>query len=166
VDFKAGTILIRKQLAREKKHQGAYYLDTTKHDKTRKIKPAEAVMQKLLERKSQQAAAQLLAGAAWENQWNLVFTNEIGGHFTHSCVRKAYKRIVKQLGNPDFRFHDMRHSYAVLAIMNGDDIKTVQENLGHHTAAFTLDTYGHVTDAMKEASAARMDNYLKSIGKA
>ncbi len=41
------------------------------------------------------------------------------------------------------------HSYAVAAIRAGDDIKTVQGNLGHATAAFTLDVYGHVTDQMK-----------------
>ncbi len=45
----------------------------------------------------------------------------------------------------------------------GDDIKTVQENLGHHTAAFTLDVYAHVTSGMKRDSADRMDRYLKSV---
>ena len=49
------------------------------------------------------------------------------------------------------------------AIRSGDDIKTVQGNLGHATAAFTLDVYGHVTDQMKQDSAARMDAYIKSL---
>lgn len=47
------------------------------------------------------------------------------------------------------------------AIKSGDDIKTVQGNLGHATAAFTLDVYGHVTDQMKQESAQRMENYIK-----
>ena len=55
------------------------------------------------------------------------------------------------------------HSYAVAAIRSGDDLKTVQGNLGHATAAFTLDVYGHVTDQMKQASAARMEQYIKDI---
>ena len=55
------------------------------------------------------------------------------------------------------------HSYAVAALRAGDDIKTVQGNLGHHTASFTLDVYGHVTEEMKQASAARMDSFIKSI---
>lgn len=62
-----------------------------------------------------------------------------------------------------FRFHELRHSYAVAAIKSGDDIKTVQGNLGHATAAFTLDVYGHVTDQMQQASAARMDAFIKSV---
>lgn len=42
-------------------------------------------------------------------------------------------------------------------------IKTVQANLGHATAAFTLDVYGHVTDQMKQESARRMDSYIKNV---
>ena len=57
----------------------------------------------------------------------------------------------------------MRHSYAVAAIRSGDDIKTVQGNLGHATAAFTLDVYGHVTEQMKQDSAARMEAYIKGV---
>ena len=49
------------------------------------------------------------------------------------------------------------------ALRNGDDVKTVQENLGHHTAAFTLDVYGHVTEQMKKESAARMEAYYNSL---
>ena len=45
----------------------------------------------------------------------------------------------------------------------GDDIKTVQENLGHHTAAFTLDVYGHVTGEMKRASANRMEAFIQRV---
>ena len=64
---------------------------------------------------------------------------------------------------PELRFHDLRHQYAVISIKNGDDIKTVQGNLGHATAAFTLDIYGHVTEEMKKASSNRMENYIKSV---
>ena len=49
---------------------------------------------------------------------------------------------------------------------SGDDIKTVQENLGHATAAFTLDVYGHVTKQMKQDSAARMEQFIKSVSDA
>ena len=47
--------------------------------------------------------------------------------------------------------------------MSGDNIKTVQENLGHATAAFTLDVYGHVTEQMKQDSADRMEQFIKSV---
>ena len=64
---------------------------------------------------------------------------------------------------PQARFHDLRHSCAVASLRSGDDVKTVQENLGHATAAFTLDVYGHVTEKMKKDSANRMEAFIKSV---
>ena len=60
-------------------------------------------------------------------------------------------------------FHGLWHTFAVASIKSGDDIKTVQESLGHATAAFTLDVYGHVTKQMKQDSAARMEQFIKSV---
>nr|WP_194236474.1 hypothetical protein [Pseudoflavonifractor sp. BIOML-A9] len=57
--------------------------------------------------------------------------------------------------------HDLRHTYAVLSLQNRDDAKTVQGNLGHATAAFPLDVYGHVSEKMKRDSADRMERYIK-----
>ena len=45
-------------------------------------------------------------------------------------------------------------------LQNGDDVKTVQEALGHSSAGFTLDVYGHVTDKMKRDSADRMEAFM------
>ena len=53
--------------------------------------------------------------------------------------------------------------YAVASLRSGDDAKTVQENLGHATAAFTLDVYGHVTEQMKTESANRMQAFIQSV---
>jgi integrase len=61
-------------------------------------------------------------------------------------VYSHFKKIASNIGMPGLRFHDLRHSYAVNALQSGDDVNTVQETLGHHTAAFTLDIYGFVTD--------------------
>ena len=61
---------------------------------------------------------------------------------------------------PDVRIHDLRHTYAVNSLRAGDDIKTVQENLGHASTAFTLDFYGHCTDEMRLASANRMQAFI------
>ena len=71
--------------------------------------------------------------------------------------------MVRGLGYDETRFHDLRHSYAVASIKSGDDIKTVQENLGHATASFTLDVYGHVTNRMKQDSAARMERFIHEV---
>ena len=78
-------------------------------------------------------------------------------------IHKRFKAIVTEMGLPDMRFHDLRHTYAVMSIQAGDDIKTVQENMGHHTAAFTLDVYRHVTEQMRKNSASRMEQFIQRI---
>ena len=93
----------------------------------------------------------------------LVFTNVFGEHLKIHTVYKNFKMVVKELGFDNIRFHDLRHSYAVASIKSGNDIKTIQENLGHSTASFTLDVYGHVTDQMKRNSAARMEQFIRSV---
>lgn len=163
VDFDTGTIFVKQQLQREKKAGGQYLLVPLKNDRPRTITPAPWVMEILHKHKQHQAAAQLRAGRIWNNPEGFVFTNEIGGHLVSWTVARKYKDVVAQIGRPDARFHDLRHSYAVASIRAGDDIKTVQDNLGHATASFTLDVYGHVTDQMKQASAARQQDYIKSV---
>ena len=74
-----------------------------------------------------------------------------------------FKRVMRSLGLSELRFHDLRHTFAVNSLKAGDDIKTVQENLGHATAAFTLDVYGHVTKQMKQDSALRMEQFIQSV---
>lgn len=59
--------------------------------------------------------------------------------------------------------HDLRHTFAVNSLRAGDDIKTLQENMGHYSAAFTLDRYGHVTEEMRKASSERMQKFIDEM---
>jgi integrase len=52
-----------------------------------------------------------------------------------------------------------------MSLANGDDAKTLQDALGHYSAAFTLDVYGHVTQKMKRDSADRMQDFITSLEK-
>ena len=103
------------------------------------------------------------AGNLWNNEKNLVFTNELGRYINNKTLYMNFKRIVSEIGLEELRFHDLRHTYAVNSLRAGDDIKTVQENLGHSTAAFTLSTYAHATPGMKRESANRMEQYIQSL---
>lgn len=139
-----------------------YQLVSVKNSRSRVIAVAPFVMEQLKRHKVYQAEQRLRAGAMWQPS-DLIFTNEVGDHITKSSLYRAFKKIAASIGRPDARFHDLRHSYAVAAIRSGDDIKTVQGNLGHATAAFTLDVYGHVTDEMKRDSASRMEAFIKKV---
>ncbi len=161
VDFDKGTILINKQLQKVR-NKPEYQLVSTKSSKSHKIMPAAFVMETLHRVKHKQLENRLLYGEHWEDT-GFVFTDELGHHLKHRTVYNNLKATVAQINLPNMRFHDLRHSFATISIRSGDDIKTVQENLGHATAAFTLDVYGHVTEQMKRESAARMDNFIRAV---
>jgi len=154
------TIYLYRQLQRI---DGKHIFTPLKNDKTRRIIPAPMILEKLHEHKRKQQELQAFSGTAWNNNENFVFTNELGEHLKHGAIYKSFKRIMQRIDMPLVRFHDLRHSYAVAALKSGDNVKSVQENLGHHSAAFTLDVYGHVTDEMKRDSATRMNNFFKSV---
>ena len=162
VDLEKGTILVNKQLQNIPGHPGEYRLVSTKSDKSRTIVPAPSVIELLRKHRTQQNLDRLKAGSAW-NDNGFVFCNELGERISPHTVYHSYKKIVASIGLPKARLHDLRHSYAVAALQAGDDIKTVQGNLGHHTASFTLDVYGHVTEQMKQASAVRMEAFIQSV---
>ena len=94
---------------------------------------------------------------------NLVFVNRYGGHLSSVTVYNHLKAIAKQIGKPEFRFHDLRHTYATLSLQTGANIKTLSTQLGHATTAFTLDRYGHTTDPMRQDAAKRMSSYIQDI---
>jgi len=53
---------------------------------------------------------------------------------------------IKRTGYEGLKFHELRHTQATLLISNGADIKTVQNRLGHSTAALTMDIYAHAIE--------------------
>ena len=162
IDFDRGTITISRQLIPARKNIESKFTPT-KNGKVRVIAPAQSVMDILRRQKEQQERMAEIAQEAWSNPEGFVFTNEFGRHLAHNTVYHHFKRIVEKIGMPNVRLHDLRHSYAIASLYAGDDIKTLQENLGHHTAAFTLNVYGHVSMQMKRESSKRMDAFIQNI---
>ena len=170
VNFQSGTITICKQLQKRSKKDGGFVFDSTKNDKTRILKPAPFVMEVLHQQSIQQLSAKMKAFDQWQG-WEterdrktaVVFTNEFGVHLNPTTVYSHFKALAVQIGAESACVHDLRHTYATLSLQNGDDVKTVQRNLGHATAAFTLDRYGHVSEKMKEDSSARMEAYIDRL---
>ena len=168
IDFDRGTIRIYRQMLKRTKEAGGYTLASLKNDKERLLTPPPMLLSMLKEQKREQVERRMKAGPAWRG-WNsveeqktgLVFTTEFGDHYCPQTVYAHFKKIAKQIGAEKANVHSLRHTYAVLCLQNGDDVKTVQSNLGHATAAFTLDVYGHVSEKMKQDSANRMEAYMQ-----
>lgn len=162
VDLEKGTLTINKQLQKMRNTGGEHRLVPTKNGKGRTVTAAPFVVSILRQVQRQQQENKKRNAELWQDS-GFVFTNEIGEHLKPQTVYRDFKKVVTRIGCPETRFHDLRHSYAVAAIRSGDDIKTVQGNLGHATAAFTLDIYGHVTDQMKRESANRMERFINAV---
>ena len=89
-----------------------------------------------------------------------VFPSPNGGPISPDSVLHMLHRVLKRAGLPRVRFHDLRHTFATLALQNGVDVKTVSGMLGHFSAGFTLDTYAHITSAAQRQAAKTMGSVL------
>ena len=165
VDFENEVIYVEKQLVQTRKKGQKYRFGTLKNGKTRVIAPAPYIMQVLKKHKIAQAEQRLLMGDLWNPGEfpNLVFTHKDGSHYSQPTIWKEFQDILAAAGLEHHRVHDLRHTFAVNSLRAGDDIKTLQENMGHYSAAFTLDRYGHVTDTMRRESANRMQAFIENM---
>ena len=89
-----------------------------------------------------------------------IFPSPNGGPISPDSVQNMLNRVLKRAGLPKIRVHDLRHTFATLALQNGVDIKTVSGMLGHYSAGFTLDTYTHVTTPAQIEAANTMGRVL------
>lgn len=93
----------------------------------------------------------------------LVFTSARGGPVDlHNLRQRTWAPAVKKAGLAGLRIHDLRHTYASLAISTGASVKVIQQGLGHASAAMTLDRYGHLLPSEAEAVADRLDDLARS----
>ncbi len=81
---------------------------------------------------------------------------------TPNFVRRRMQRTLERAQCKKVRFHDLRHTFATMALEHGMDVKTLSTIIGHISSATTLDIYSHVTDTMQLQAAAKID---RQIGK-
>ncbi|MGH9032945.1 MAG: tyrosine-type recombinase/integrase [Acidimicrobiia bacterium] len=108
----------------------------------------------LRDHRRRQNEERLRAGEAWSGSGDLVFTNEVGEPVHPSALSRLFVSSVRASGLPMIRLHDLRHTYATVALAAGVHPKIVSERLGHATIAVTLDLYSHVTPAIDAEAAA------------
>lgn len=80
-----------------------------------------------------------------------------------AAVRKRLQTVLERAECRRLRFHDLRHTFATASLEHGMDVKTLSTIIGHLSSATTLNTYTHITDAMRQSAADKID---RGIGKA
>lgn len=150
LNFKTGVLNVNKQVYDVR---GQLQLSTPKtKNSVRKIVLPPAVVAVLQEYKK-----------TVDSRWMFPSPVKEDCPITPGVVRRRLQFILEHAGCKHVRFHDLRHTFATLALENGMDVKTLSAMLGHVSAATTLDIYTHITDDMQRAAAANIDC---GIGKA
>ena len=109
----------------------------------------------LREHRRLQLEAKLLLGSAWKDK-GLVFCREDGTPLDPAGLSRRLHRVLRRVGLPQVRIHDLRHTAATLHLARGENPKIVQELLGHSNISLTMETYSHVTPAMHASAAKKM----------
>ena len=113
----------------------------------------DATLAILRDHRKRQREGRLVAGAAWETVNDLVFRDELGNAIHPDWFSNEFERLVRRVGIKRIRLHDLRHTYATLALKAGMHPKVVSERLGHATVGVTLDLYSHVTPSIARDAA-------------
>lgn len=156
IDWDRGTVSIVRSLHR---HEGLWTFADTKRVRSRRVVKLQTWVLELLRELNDKADA---AGETRDSAFaDLIFTTARGEPINEEyLVKKYFKPLLREAGLPNIRLYDLRHTSATLALTVGVAPKVVSEQLGHASAAFTLDTYSHVLPHMQDEAAAKMEAAL------
>lgn len=151
LDMEKGTLSIRRAMVPV---NGVSQLSEPKTRSARRtIALDEETLLALQAHAARQAAEQAAGSLDW-NEAGYVFVQPNGEALVPFAVTKAFHILSRRAGLPQIRLHDLRHSYATLALASGVHPRIVSARLGHATVALTLDIYSHVLPQHDQAAAA------------
>lgn len=97
-----------------------------------------------------------------DSEWMFPSPTDKNNPRNPSAIYHRFQLILERAQCKRIRFHDLRHTFATMALENGMDIKTLSAMIGHISAETTLNVYSHITDNMQQQAAVRID---REIGK-
>ena len=77
-----------------------------------------------------------------------------------TAITKRFRLMLERAHCKHVRFHDLRHTFATMALENGMDVKTLSDMIGHVSSETTLNIYSHVTDTMRAQAAVKIDREI------
>jgi integrase len=159
IDRVRGTVSVVRTLERA---AGRWRFAETKRARSRRIiKLQEWVLEALKELPARRIHKR---GCSWPDAAELLFTTPSGRPIHSDKLAERFKAILRQAGLPVIRLYDLRHTAATLALSAGVPPKVVAEQLGHASAAFTLDVYSHLLPHMQDQAAIQVEQILLGRG--
>ncbi|WP_052666759.1 tyrosine-type recombinase/integrase [Nitriliruptor alkaliphilus] len=139
---------------------GAPVLGTTKNGKTRRIALGTRALDALHDERDRQASARARAGTRWRNEPDFVFTRPTGDFVRPTVASDAFRTFVGRLPVRRIRFHDLRHTHAILLLHAGTPVVDVSHRLGHADPGVTLKLYAQALHDPGHALAEKFDRLL------
>jgi len=163
IDFKAGNFEVKRELVSIKDEATGKYIIDFQPPKTKKsqrtIPLTEDLIKVLKSHKARQNEEKLFYGAAYHDE-KLVFCTEEGHRIWPRNFDRQYTGLLKNAGIAHKKLHTTRHTFASMMIEDGEDIRNVQEILGHAKLSTTADIYSHVAERTKKKAMNRMAGLL------
>lgn len=165
LDFETRVLSIRRQVQRVQNIDGPgsslEYTATKTIAAERNILLPEVAFYELLAHKERQDAEKEAAGAKYQDE-GLIFPTALGKKTDPRRLYEVHCRALQAAELPHRAFHDLRHTVATMLLWAGENIKSLQELLGHAKPSITLDTYTHTINEMKVANAERMNGIISN----
>ena len=156
MDLEAGTLQVRRTLSLTKI---GHVFKPPKNGKGRSVELTQGALDALRGHLARQLEEIEALRDGYQDQ-GLMFPGERGQPMRPYTLTGKLERILKRIGLPKIRFHDLRHTCATLLLSKGVHPKFVQELLGHATISITLDRYSHVIPAMGDQTRKAMEDVL------
>ncbi len=90
----------------------------------------------------------------------LVFPRADGRIFSRDTMHVAWRRTLEEAGVRRIRPYDLRHTFASLLVAAGKNPLYIARQMGHYSAGFTLDTYGHLIEALPKRQVEWIDEIV------
>lgn len=148
VDFVRQTISIKQQMIRE----ALVIVPYVKNNNPKTVHFPKVVFDILREVKLTQERRKKDVGEKWSNQENLVFTDETGTGFRYNKLLRAFKSVAVNMGRPNTRIHDLRHTMLSYIWENTHDIEDVLL-VSRHKNPLSASVYLHPTRKTQEEAA-------------
>jgi integrase len=156
INWERGTVSVARTL---EKVSGGWRFAETKRARSRRVIKLQEWVLELLQHLSTKTNPKS-ACSGWHEAADLIFTTSSGRPVDSDKLARTFKSVLRKAGLPAIRLYDLRHTGATLALAAGVPPKVVSEQLGHASAAFTLDIYSHVLPHMQEEAAAKVEAVL------
>lgn len=118
-----------------------------------------ASVRALREHRARQNEERNLAGPSYVDN-DLVFARSDGTPIHPDVYSQSFRRVVRRLGLPYIRLHDLRHTHATMGLAAGIPVKVMSTRLGHATTAFTQDIYMHLVPSLEDSAAEQIADLI------